>query len=121
MDVSDIRVVMKQYGKAWKKQDTSLLLKCFTKNGVYQESPLAQPYKGHKEIKAFWDTVVCTQTRAITFTLGRCTVSADGRGFAEWECTNTHKGKRCRMAGIMVLKMSGGKITHLNEYWNTKS
>jgi ketosteroid isomerase-like protein len=32
----------------------------------------------------------------------------------------THLGKRHHMVGIMLLKIRGGKITHLNEYWNTK-
>ncbi len=43
MKVKQIRQVMKKYGKAWKNQDTSLILDCFTENGVYQESPLRKP------------------------------------------------------------------------------
>jgi ketosteroid isomerase-like protein len=126
MDVAQIRDVMKKYGKAWETQDSDLILECFTKNGIYQESPLARPYKGHKSIKRFWDSAVVKDTRNITFTLGKCYVSQDGKtGFAEWECRNTHKWKndgwqRVHMVGIMILKMRGNKIFHLNEYWNTR-
>ena len=119
---------MKKYGRAWEKQDTKLILDCFTKNGIYQENPLSKPYKGHKEIKKFWETTVTKDTKNIKFKLGKCYVSKDGKtGFAEWKCNNRHKWKRDgkwkndQMVGIMILKMKKGKITYLNEYWNTES
>ena len=127
MNVEQIKSVMKKYGKAWENQNTDLLLDCFTKNGVYQESPLAKPYKGHKAIKKFWDSVVKKDTNNIKFKLGKCYISKDEKtGFAEWECKNFHKWKKSKkwvkdhMVGIMILKMRGDKIAYLNEYWNTK-
>jgi len=127
MNLEQIRTVMRKYGKAWENQDTNILLECFTRKGIYQESPLAKPYKGHDEIKRFWDSVVKEETKDIKFTLGRCYVSEDGKtGFAEWECKNKHKWKKDGkwkkeyMTGIMVLKMKGEKIRYLNEYWNTR-
>ncbi len=112
---------MKKYGEAWENQDFRLILDCFTKERIYQESPLAKPYKGHKEIKKFWDNNVGKDTTNIKFKLGKCYISEDGKtGFAEWECKNIYKGKPNHMVGIMVLKMEGNKISYLNEYWNTK-
>ena len=112
---------MQKYGKAWETQDSKLILDCFTKNGIYQESPLAKPYHGHKEIKRFWDKVVCKETSHIKFKLGKIDVSADGQtGFAQWECTNIYKGEKHHMVGIAILNMNGNKISYLNEYWNTK-
>ena len=122
-----VKKVMKQYGKAWETQNTELLLKCFTKNGIYQESPLVKPYKGHDQIARFWKKAVIENTKKITFRLKKCYISGDEEtGFAEWECKNTHKWdhdgkwKKGHMAGIMILKMKGDKISYLNEYWNTK-
>ena len=110
---------MKKYGAAWENQDTDLILECFTKKGIYQESPLAKPYCGHNAIGKFWNQIVKKDTSKIKFTLGKCYVSKDGKtGFAEWECKNTFKGKKNFMVGIMILKMRGDKITYLNEYWN---
>mgnify|MGYP006295607869 CR=1 FL=1 len=127
MNVKQIKEVMKRYGKSWENQDSNLILECFTKNGIYQESPLAKPYRGHKEIKEFWDDVVGKDTKNIKFKLGKCYVSEDGKtGFAEWECKNDHKWKhdgkwrKGHMVGIMILKMKDDKISYLNEYWNTK-
>lgn len=112
---------MKKYGKSWESQDTNILLSCFTKNGIYQESPLVKPYIGHAEIAHFWNQVVRKETSRIKFKLGKCYVSKDGEaGFAEWECNNFHRGHKNYMAGIMILKMKGDKITYLNEYWNTR-
>jgi len=119
MKIQDIKQVMKKYGKAWENRDTNLLLECFTKNGIYQESPLAKPYKGHKEIKKFWDKAVVKETKDIKFKLGKIYLSKNEKtGFAEWECKNINKGKRQHMVGIMILKMKGPKISYLNEYWN---
>lgn len=110
---------MKKYGKAWENQDTKLILDCFTKTGLYQESPLSKPYKGHKEISKFWDDVVVNNTKKIKFKLGKCYISKDKKtGFAEWECKNYFKSRNNHMVGIMILKMKGDKITYLNEYWN---
>ena len=121
MDIQQIKEVMKKYGKAWETQDSNLLLECFTKNGIYQESPLAKPYQSHKEIKRFWDRVVKQETTKTKFKVGKCYVSEDGKtGFAEWECKNIHKKEQHHMVGIMILKMIGNKISFLNEYWNTK-
>jgi ketosteroid isomerase-like protein len=121
MDIPTIKQVMKRYGSAWQRRDTNLLLSCFTKNGIYQESPLAKPYKGHQEISNFWDTVVVNETQKITFKLKRCYLCSDGKtGFAEWECKNKYRGEQTHMAGIMLLKMKGDKISYLNEYWNTR-
>jgi len=127
MNIKQIKQVMKKYGRAWEKQDSELILECFTKNGIYQESPLSKPYKSHKQIKKFWEDIVVKNTKNIKFKLGRCYVSKDGKtGFAEWECKNIHRWKKNRkwskdrMVGIMILKMKGNKISYLNEYWNTK-
>tara|TARA_Y100000310_G_C20563064_1_gene754036 strand:- start:82 stop:453 length:372 start_codon:yes stop_codon:yes gene_type:complete len=120
MKIKDIENIMKKYGEAWEKQDSKLILECFTENGVYQESPLNKPYRGHDEIKKFWDRAVVKNTRNIKFKLGKCYVSKDV-GFCEWECKNEHRyGKEWRkdhMVGIMILKFSKGKIKFLNEYW----
>ncbi len=121
MNLQQIKQVMKKYGKAWERQDSHLLLECFTKNGIYQESPLAKPYKGHQEIKKFWDKVVRKETKDIRFKLGRCYLSSDAKtGFAEWRCKNQHGEEKHHMAGIMLLKMKHDKISYLNEYWNTR-
>jgi ketosteroid isomerase-like protein len=122
MNIKQIREFMGNYKKAWENQDSDLIIRCFTKKGTYQESPLAKPYKGHKEIKKFWDKVVKQETSKIKFKTGKCYVSKDGKtGFAEWECKNIYKKQKQQMVGIMVLKMRGNKISFLNEYWNTKT
>lgn len=128
MELKQVKEVMKKYGRAWENKDTDLLLECFAEDGIYQESPLSKPIRGKQEIRQFWEQAVVKDTKDIEFTLKDCYVSKDGKtGFAEWECKNTHKwrkdGKwrRGHMAGIMLLKLKGGKISHLNEYWNTKT
>jgi len=120
MELGQIKEVMKKYGVAWEKQDSNLILDCFTKEGIYQESPVSKPYKGHEEIKKFWEKSVINNTKHIKFKLGKCYVSNDqGTGFAEWNCKNEYMGRHHNMYGVMILKMKGDKISYLNEYWNT--
>lgn len=121
MNIKQIKEVMKKYGKAWINQDTDLLISCFSEKGIYRESPISKPYKGHKEIANFWNNTVVKETESIKFRLKKCYISNDKiTGFAEWECENLYKKKKNIMAGIMLINMKGGKITYLNEYWNTK-
>jgi ketosteroid isomerase-like protein len=122
MDLKQIKEVMLKYKQAWEKQDSKLILDCFTKDGIYQESPLAKPYKGHKQIKLFWNDKVIKKTKDIKFKLGKCYISKDEKtAFVEWTCKNNQQGIKKYMVGIMILKMKGNKITYLNEYWNTKN
>ena len=121
MNLQQIKKVMRKYGKAWEKQDSNLLLECFTKDGIYQEGPLTKPYRGHAEIKKFWERVVKKETKDIRFKLGKCYLSHDGKtGFTEWKCKNKHNKEKHHMFDIMILKMKRDKISYLNEYWNTK-
>ncbi len=126
MNLREIKEIMIKYGKSWEKQDIDLILDCFLPNGIYQESPLSKPYKGHKEIARFWKNIVQNKTEKIKFKLGKCYLAEDKKtGFAEWECSCTHKYKekwiKEKMAGIMILKIQKGKISYLNEYWTKKS
>jgi len=128
MNVKQIKEVMKKYKKAWEEQNTNLILECFTKKGIYQESPIAKPYYGHKEIEVFWNNIVVNNTKNIHFKLGKCYISNDEKtGFVEWTCENEYresakaKWKKGYMVGIMILKMKGNKISYLNEYWRTKT
>lgn len=127
MQKREVIAIMKKYGHAWEKQSVDLILECFAPNGVYQESPLSKPYKGHVQIKRFWEKIVVENTKNVRFTLVKCDISADHKtGFAEWKCENDYrkstkeKWTRQRMAGMMVLKLKNKKISYLNEYWNTK-
>jgi len=125
MKLSELKAVMKKYGKAWELRDPEMLAECFVKSGTYQESPHAKPYRGHEGIKRFWRNIVVKRTKNIKFKTRSVYLSEDKKtGFAEWECVNNFKerGKwgTDHMYGIMILKMKGGKIVSLNEYWNTR-
>ena len=121
MEKEQIENVMEKYKKAWETQSLELIAECFSEQGEYQESPLSKPFVGHDQIKEFWKETVCNNQSHISFSIKNCWVSADNQtGFCEWECTLAENGVCERMVGIMILKMEGDKITHLNEYWNTQ-
>lgn len=121
MKLKQLQQVMQKYGRAWETQDSELILDCFAKAGIYQESPLSKPYLGHKAIKAFWDKAVKKETRDIHFKLKKCYLSQNRKiGFAEWKCENWRGREKHYMVGIMLIKMKGEKISYLNEYWNTR-
>lgn len=126
MKIGQVEYVMNKYGKAWETQDVNLLLSCFTKSGIYRDTFLKKPFKGHKKIREYWIDCVVNNTKNIRFKLRKCYLSSDGKVcFAEWECDNTYRSQKDRkwrkgkMVGIMILKMKGDKISYLNEYYNS--
>ena len=61
------------YGKAWETGDKDLIASLFTEDATYRSSPFREPYRGHQEIRAYWERSAGSQrgTRvAIHFPVG---------------------------------------------------
>lgn len=112
---------MKQYGKAWETFDSDAIVRIFTKNGTYQETPLKKPYRGHREIKRYWKDVVHVKEKNVKFTLGKVYVIGDV-GIAEWKSKFTRRDNKNleELRGIILAEVQKGKIKKLWEYWHKK-
>lgn len=113
--------IIQDYGKAWENFDSKAIVSIFTEDGTYQETPFKEAFKGHKEIKEYWENVVRVKERDVKFTLGNIFVQ-DDTGIAEWKSNfirndNEHPEE---LRGIILAEIKNGKINKLWEYWHKK-
>jgi len=113
--------IMRAYGNAWEKLDSSALVKIFTRTGTYRVRPFERPYRGHKGIRRYWDGIVKVKEKNVRFALGRVFVN-DDVGVAEWKARFTRRdnGHPEELRGIILAKVRNGKIRELWEYWDKK-
>ena len=113
------RRIMWQYGKAWENLDAEAIVKIFTKDATYQETPFKKPYRGHEEIKDYWKNVVKKKERDAKFFLGNIFVK-DNIGIAEWKAKFIRRdnGKQEELRGIILTEVINDKIKKLWEYWH---
>ena len=80
-----------------------------------------KPYRGHKEIRRYWQKKVVGEQSRIRFNLKSLYVDGN-TAVAEWEATfdDTKKKVRTNLKEIAVLKIKNGKIQSLREYWHSK-
>ena len=113
------RKIMQQYGEAWKNLDSEVLLRIFSEDATYRVTPFEKPYKGHKEIKNYWENVVKTKEQNVKFTLGNIFVK-DNIGIAEWKTNFIRRdnGNPEEIRGVILTEIENGKIKKLWEYWH---
>lgn len=108
------------YKQAWQSQDSRLILSIFSADASYHERVFAKPYRGHAEIKQYWeDKVVATQAN-IVFTLLNLYIDGD-TAIAEWEARFDDRARRVkkRMREVAILEFRGDLIYSLREYWQS--
>lgn len=109
---------MERYGKAWMALDSDMILKVFTMDATYQETPFKEPYRGHSEIKKYWDEVVKAKEKDVKFYIDKVYIDKD-IGIAEWHTTfiRTDNGNEEELKGVILAEVRGEKINRLWEYW----
>ena len=127
MDTSDyekfealVKSLLAKYKQAWEKQDSDLVLTIFDREAVYHERVLANPMRGHDEIRKYWETKVVNGQSNIEFTLLELFLDLKrSTAIAEWqaEFNDTVQGTRKFMKEIAVLKIVNDLIVSLREYW----
>ncbi len=116
-----VRDLMKVYKEAWEEQDSKKILTIFTKDATYHERLHEKPFRGHREIKKYWEDKVVVEQDKIKFKLKK--IYIDGNtAITEWEATfrDKKKGENTHIKEIAVLEIKNGKIKFLREYWHSK-
>lgn len=99
--------------------DSDMILEVFTEDAIYQETPFKKPFKGHSEIKKYWEEVVKTKERDVSFYIDKLYTDGD-IGIVEWhtEFIRTDNGNKEELKGIILAEVINKKIKRLWEYWN---
>lgn len=113
--------IIRKYGKAWENKDPEAVLKIFTRNGRYHEYVLKKPYAGHSGIRSYWQRNVVENQFNIRFRLLKL-YTAGNTAIAECDARFYEKRRRIKihMRLLLILEMSGKKISYLREYWSSE-
>lgn len=113
--------ILKVYGDAWVNQDPDKILTIFTEDATYQERVLKKPFKGHKEIKQYWQNKVVEEQSDIKFKLLNYYI-CDNTIIAEWEATffNNKEKEKMHIKEVAILEIKKDKIKSLREYWSAE-
>ena len=114
------RVLLTTYQEAWVEQDPDLILSIFHEDASYHERAFEPPFRGHEEIRTYWQEKVVQEQQDIEFELLNTYVDGDTI-IAEWEVRlfSAVKQQRLHMKEVAILEVRGQKIQSLREYWQS--
>jgi len=121
LDENTVRRILKIYGEAWIEQDIDKILSIFKKDGIYHERVLKEPFRGHKEIRAYWKAKVVEEQSNIKFKLLNYYI-CNNTVIAEWEASfnSNIENARIHMKEVAILEIEDNKIKSLREYWQSE-
>lgn len=102
--------LMNTLAKGWSTQNTDLALSCFTEDAIYMEPPNIQYYRGHKQLRPYFDELDNRYNMKF-HNLWFNQTSQSGAG----EYTFSY-GKDISDVGVVVIELKKGKIKFWREY-----
>ncbi len=113
--------LIETYKKAWIEQDPELIITIFHEDGEYGEYLLKGAYKGHREIKDYWQRKVVEEQSEIKFDLLNLYIDRN-TAIAEWDATffSNIENKTIHLVEVAILEIVDGKIKRLREYWHSE-
>ena len=110
MDV-DFDSLMGRVAQGWTTNDTELALSAFTPDAVYTEPPDRQYYRGHGELRRFFDAV-----RPGSSMIWHHLWYDPETGVGAGEYSFHNGGRDTAVHGVAVVKLHDGKIQVWREY-----
>ena len=113
--------ILKTYGEAWTKQDISKIVSIFHTGGVYHEKIFERPFRGHKEIRHYWQKKVVEEQSDIKFKLLNYWIEGNTL-IAEWDASFNSNIQKTRghIREVAIMEIKGDKIQSLREYWQSE-
>jgi hypothetical protein len=111
MTVAEFRELMEQLARAWSTQDTDLGLSCFTEDALYTEPPDIQLYRGHEQLRSYFDALT-PETFMRFHTVGFDEEAQRGLG----EFSFGSEGSETANHGVAVVDVVDGRIAAWREY-----
>lgn len=113
--------IITKYKDAWERQDPNAILEIFTPDATYQERVLEEPYRGHGQIKEYWQTRVVEGQANIQFKLMSLYIDKDTM-IAEWDAVFDDRVQNLKkhMLEVAIMQVRDGRIASLREYWSSE-
>jgi ketosteroid isomerase-like protein len=122
IDISNFKQWLEQYGKAWEDGDPEAIVRIFTSEATYQETPFDPPMVGTQGIHQYWtegakmgQTEVKFEAIPITF--------ENNLGFAHWRASfnRVSTGAFVELEGILSAQFDETKrCLEFKEWWHRK-
>lgn len=110
---SQFEDLMNSVAIGWSIQDTEMALSSFAVDAIYMEPPSSQLYRGHEELRPFFDAL--NKSNRMTFhNLWFDEKSQSGVG----EFTFS-SGTDTSSVGVVVVEITDGKISFWREYFTS--
>jgi uncharacterized protein (TIGR02246 family) len=121
VDRNKVETVLRTYAEAWMEQDPEKILTIFTSDATYHERVLKEPFRGHAEIKQYWQSKVVEEQKDIKFKLLNTYIDGD-TVIAEWDAVffNNAEQQTIHLREVAILEFQGDKISSLREYWHSE-
>ena len=117
----NLRFFVTLYKKAWIEQNPELIITIFHKDAEYGEYLLKGAYKGHLEIKNYWQRKVVEEQSKIKFELLNLYIDGD-TAIAEWDAIfySNIENKTIYLVEVAILEIVDNKVKRLKEYWHSE-
>jgi ketosteroid isomerase-like protein len=115
------KLLIKKYADAWITRNPDAIVKIFTNDAKYYEGGLSRPFVGSDGIRKYWIKKVVGEESNIKFRL--LNLYEEGNtAIAEWDASFKLVGemKRIHIREVAILKLRGGRIAELREYWDSE-
>lgn len=121
MDTQGLVSWLDAYGQAWQERDADAVVRLFTADALYFDTPYADPFQGHSGIAAYWKRVTSDQS-GIDFDSDAVGVIGN-TGVARWSArfTSISNGAKLELNGVFLLDFDDdGLCACLREWWHLK-
>src|SRR3989442_14556730 len=90
------------YGRGWETRDPEAVIKLFTEDATYQETPFSERMRGRAAIREYWAEKVARSQEQVSFGYE---ILAGDAGIAHWWASfvRTRSRTRVRLDGIFLL------------------
>lgn len=121
MDRRSFEDWLEAYGNAWQNRDPDAVVRLFTEDAPYYETPFGVPAKGCKGIREYWANATGPQ-RDVRFSSEVLAVTEDS-GIAHWSVSFTRLSSdtTVELDGIFLVELNDdGLCTEFREWWHSK-
>lgn len=119
MEISELKLWLEAYGRAWEARDPVSAVKLFADDGTYQVTPFVEALRGHEAILNYWREVARTEEQ-IRFGYEVLAVTSDC-GIAHWWSSfiRVPPGLHTKLDGIFLIRLDAEcRCTSLREWWH---
>jgi len=107
------------YGRAWETRDPDAVIKLFTEDATYQETPFSEPMRGRAAIREYWAEKVARSQEQVSFGYEVLALAGD-LGLAHWWASFVRIRSRShvKLDGVFLLTFdSQDRCRALREWW----